>query len=103
MIQARSIFKPAPAPDPATQATGPLQALVLRLIHEHGLSQGQIGRAIKAPQSRLSRYARGQVPPALDDVFKLQDLERRLVNAKQAAEELTAKALEPQEKAGPGG
>lgn len=98
MTQARP-FRPAPAPDP-TAKPGPLQALVLRLLNEHGLSQGQIDRKIGVPQSRVSRYARGKVPPALDDVFKLQELEQQLIDAKKASQDLAATQTPPAQ--GPG-
>jgi predicted transcriptional regulator len=63
-----------------------VQALVLKLLNEYGLTQGQIDRATGIQQSRVSRYARGKVPSGLDDVFKLIELERRLAREAKAKE-----------------
>jgi transcriptional regulator with XRE-family HTH domain len=83
-------FQPAPAA--AGAEPGPTQALVQRLLQKYGLSQGALKRATGIDQSRLSRYARGIVPPALDDVFKLQALEREL---EQKAQQQASQAPTP--------
>lgn len=75
---------PAPAPGPAA-TPGPVQALVLRLLNVHNLSQGEIKRKTGIPQTRVSRYSYGKVPQGANDVFKLIELEKDL--EAQAAEE----------------
>jgi predicted transcriptional regulator len=72
-----------------------VQTLLLRLLNEYGLSQGQVDRETGIPQTRVSRYARGHVPRGADDVFKLIELEKRLEKQaaakKKAEEKATAK------------
>lgn len=57
---------------------------VLLALRRRGLSQSELSRQTGIPQSRLSRWERGQVPPALDDDQKL----RRLLGAAEAAPDL---------------
>ncbi len=63
-------------PENAPPEESKTQALVRRLCLK--LSQGEIQRRTQIPQSRLSRWAGGEVPDSVDDVFKLQQLEHDL-------------------------
>lgn len=61
-----------------TPSPGPTQALLLRLREKHGMSQDEIAGAADMTQARVSRWMRGLVPDSVDDVFRLQELERKM-------------------------
>lgn len=48
--------------------------LTLAKLREHGLSQSEISRRTGISQSKLSRWERGDVPLALLDAIKLDEL-----------------------------
>lgn len=54
------------------------QALLLRLRDKYGMTQDEIQAKSGVPQARVSRWMRGLVPDSVDDVHRLQDLERQM-------------------------
>ena len=59
-------------------------ASILQALKARGLSQCEITRRTGVPQSRLSRWQRGLVPPALEDDLKLRRLHAELVEGVKA-------------------
>lgn len=67
--------------DPAQPPTSesPIHALLVRLTKVHRLTQEEIEAAAKVSQARLSRWLRGDVPSNAEAVFRLIELEQRLL------------------------
>jgi predicted transcriptional regulator len=85
-------FGPQPTRRPPPgEITSKVQALLLRILFDHGLSQGEVARRTKIQQTRVSRYAGGHVPRGAEDVFVLLELEQELKDeaARKAGQEPT--------------
>jgi transcriptional regulator with XRE-family HTH domain len=67
--------------EPERNPDGPT-ATLLRQLAEHGYSQGYLARALKLPQSRLSRWSNGENTHRADDALRLSELARKLLRRK---------------------
>lgn len=54
---------------------------LIKRLRDAGLSQTEIKRRTGIPQSRLSRWEGGRVPPAADDALKLASLAEEVLGS----------------------